>query len=364
MLFFSLFLSIIAFSQEKLTHSITQTPSGTLEDEMEDSYKYEYTYDLVGNLVKEEYYYISNDTWIFGDETAYSYNDDNKVLEEIYSSESGPSYRTTYEYDTNGLLLSAKTYDFDSVWILSSQYTMTYENGVLVSYIGESDDGVEKVEFNYNSDNLLSSIYEFVLEDDVYVYDYRTAYVYDANDNLSRLIYSYYNGSGWDDDGEVFYTYDASGNITLEEEVYSEVYSSSYTYNAEALLSDYSHPFKDKTGLDYLFDPSESYIINKLLTRTSNDGNVTTFYYSDDPTASSNEFSNIVVSVFPNPVVDYLTVESDVKIEEIEVSDFSGKNILSTGKTKVDFTNLKSGVYLVKIISEEGTTLVKKILKN
>lgn len=75
-------------------------------------------------------------------------------------------------------------------------------------------------------------------------------------------------------------------------------------------------------------------------------------------------------SVYPNPAKDAFTVSvlNDIESYSIELYSISGrllmeqKNITNTPKLNVDVSTLSSGVYLVSLISNEGTTQVQKII--
>jgi hypothetical protein len=74
--------------------------------------------------------------------------------------------------------------------------------------------------------------------------------------------------------------------------------------------------------------------------------------------------SNLQLS--PNPVNDFLTVESSTENLTIHILDLNGKNLLSkdlSGLSEaLDLSSLQSGTYLVKLCSSTNT-LTKKILK-
>jgi hypothetical protein len=73
----------------------------------------------------------------------------------------------------------------------------------------------------------------------------------------------------------------------------------------------------------------------------------------------------ITVKVFPNPVTDNLTIETPQKAI-IEISNIQGQQIerfSATGnKTGIDISSFPSGVYFVKVKTEEGIVL-KKFVK-
>tara|TARA_R110001606_G_scaffold98494_1_gene217497 strand:- start:1475 stop:3061 length:1587 start_codon:yes stop_codon:yes gene_type:complete len=66
--------------------------------------------------------------------------------------------------------------------------------------------------------------------------------------------------------------------------------------------------------------------------------------------------------VYPNPTKSYLNF--NMHIDVINVYDVSGKNVLSkTNSKNINLENLKNGIYIVKVISDENYRVLK-IIKN
>ena len=72
-----------------------------------------------------------------------------------------------------------------------------------------------------------------------------------------------------------------------------------------------------------------------------------------------------VVKIFPNPVQDYINVESDKNFISYELIDESGKLILAKEFTaeKIDISNLKTGVYFIRLKSLSNETNIVKFIK-
>ena len=73
------------------------------------------------------------------------------------------------------------------------------------------------------------------------------------------------------------------------------------------------------------------------------------------------------VNVYPNPVSDKLYIEVETEIEEVAVYDIYGRlQVTETpshqGDLSIDLSDLKSGIYFVKIYTEKGN-IVKRIIK-
>jgi hypothetical protein len=70
------------------------------------------------------------------------------------------------------------------------------------------------------------------------------------------------------------------------------------------------------------------------------------------------------IEIYPNPVSDLLTIKTDLKIENVSVSDISGKNSnVTLRENKVDVRNLPAGSYIITIETKEGKTTKKFIKK-
>lgn len=72
------------------------------------------------------------------------------------------------------------------------------------------------------------------------------------------------------------------------------------------------------------------------------------------------------IKTYPNPTTNYLnfSYKSEKKLQEIEIFDFSGKNIktLKINNNMVDLTFLPKGTYIIKF--KNTTVQPIKIIKN
>lgn len=81
---------------------------------------------------------------------------------------------------------------------------------------------------------------------------------------------------------------------------------------------------------------------------------------------SNREFSGIDYKLFPNPVSgSFLNIKTS-QILKIEIYDVLGKLILPTtvdsGSSRIDVSQLKKGIYLIKMSSDKGS-ITKKLIK-
>ena len=79
-------------------------------------------------------------------------------------------------------------------------------------------------------------------------------------------------------------------------------------------------------------------------------------------TSNFNKTQNI--DLFPNPTSNSITVTSTTKIVSLELYNLLGKRVmLIKNKSKLDLSNFNSGLYLLKIQTEQGI-ITKKVIKN
>lgn len=77
-----------------------------------------------------------------------------------------------------------------------------------------------------------------------------------------------------------------------------------------------------------------------------------------------NALSQNTVSIYPNPVSDYLYIKSKQKISEMKIFDVSGKTVLSSGQAeKIDVSPLVKGAYILSVKNADGTISTHKFIK-
>lgn len=89
--------------------------------------------------------------------------------------------------------------------------------------------------------------------------------------------------------------------------------------------------------------------------------------FFESPTALSTPesiFSSNSVSVYPNPVRDYLSIETKYALKKIEIYNMTGQQIYANPQPdfQVSMSSLKPGIYFLKIETNAGID-VKKIIK-
>lgn len=367
--------------QDKLAFSLSEYLNGA---DWVNSNKTEFAYDSNKNLTEEVAFYweSSTSTWMKSFVSTFTYYDDNKVFVEYYDNYDGNTVtqknRTANYYDANGNLNQIKNWEYDGGnWIVTLIFDITYVDGKISSAISKEWDGAlatyfygddsSNITLTYNANGKVSISKSDSWDVDKWVDSDRTVYTYDANNRIVVEYNQTWDGVNWITDYKSEYTYDANGNAVAEKDSYldNDVLVvgdlETITFDTTKLMSNYAHPFRDKTGIDFIF--SADGIFNKILQRSS--VNYRTTYNYDETTAGINDFSLVNFAVYPNPATSVLNIDnSNFTIKNIEVYNVIGKKILTSNKNELNIENLVNGVYMVKVQDDKGTIAAKRFVKN
>jgi len=72
-----------------------------------------------------------------------------------------------------------------------------------------------------------------------------------------------------------------------------------------------------------------------------------------------------MVSIYPNPVKDFLTIDSQEKITKVEIYSITGKKVQEkkSNFNSIHISGLSHGIYIIKICFDKEF-IFKKIIKN
>lgn len=141
----------------------------------------------------------------------------------------------------------------------------------------------------------------------------------------------------------------------------------------------YSKSIANPGGLEYVANSEKPYgndgqhynkSINAAPTNTAVSADIAdALYYASDHIPIIAEFKYLPASleqqsafnssIFPNPVTNNIQIQTDVFIQEIIITDLSGKSILNlNGNVSfVDVSHLNQGIYLMKITTDKGDNI-------
>lgn len=372
-----LFLSLATFSvfaQDKLTSTTEEFFNGTSWVEF---YKTEYVYDSNGNLITERTLTdINADGNLEVDFlTTYAYNTDNLVTEE---NSGDVKYEYTY---TNKLLTLIVSYELDDNdnWVKEDRFEISYNGNKIDNYISYGWDGQnwvleeensERTKYVYTGDNLTLITYEDY-KDGTWVDGGKDEFSYDANNRIIKEEYfSRNDDSSFQLEDFYNYTYDSSNNVIRETSGYFDTESgmnedfepATYQYDTTMLMSNITNPFKNKFGVELFPDGSDNFV-NKILSKTSE--TTRTIYNYNGATASTKDFNSFSFTAYPNPTTSKITVDkTNFSIKSIEVYNLLGKKVISSFSNSVNLEKFNSGVYFLKVNTNDGKVATKRIVKH
>ena len=90
-------------------------------------------------------------------------------------------------------------------------------------------------------------------------------------------------------------------------------------------------------------------------------------FYTGEKTGFTKHYQEINITLYPNPTTGELRIKSsELKIKNIEIFDIYGRAVGTTfvvAQEKIDISHLRSGAYFVKITTDSGHFVTKKIVK-
>ncbi len=69
------------------------------------------------------------------------------------------------------------------------------------------------------------------------------------------------------------------------------------------------------------------------------------------------------ISVYPNPVIDILTINSEIAVNAVRVFTLTGQTIKTVQENEVNMSDLAKGTYLLEILLKDGSIVTKKVVK-
>ena len=320
---------------------------------------------------------MSMTSWSISDKRELTYNSNNKVIEELYQNWNSTTgqYENTdksiFSYNSNGLVNQY----LGQEWV-SSQWTNYYRanvsydaNNQVTQIISEEYENgqwinSERSLYTFSNNKLIEIIYE---EWDNNQWDtentVRESFTYNGENKIFRYTYDYWDGNSWVEEEQTEYTFDASGNRISRTDIYNgDSTTFNYSYNPSQQMNDYFHPFKDKTGFDYLTEDFP--YINKILEETASTGNRTIYDYDNAITLSNPTYElENTITIYPNPSSNYIKIDGLSDNENIKIFNLLGKKVLDKSiqpNEEINIRNLSKGIYLLKIDKKRTIKFIKK----
>jgi hypothetical protein len=134
----------------------------------------------------------------------------------------------------------------------------------------------------------------------------------------------------------------------------------------EELIFDYNSPT--------LFPPvnnNDNKIVFFFDFGTQGDGSANSTYYFDDITFSDTlttaSFTSSKVKIYPNPISNQMTIESNIEIQKVVIYNLLGQEVIAcqpkSDSITIQTNGIESGVYIAKSIMIDGTESILKFIK-
>ncbi len=345
--------------------------------------------DLTGGYIFKVDYASSYDSWVSD-----------------YSPIDHPDYETRFVYyypKPENIVPEQKSYIKETVdafqaSLQESNFGQTYESYIdvtsfidyfLVSEVSRNIDGYKKSRY-FHKDR--GDIDDLIYAGPVWDFDWAWKNIYDCAETRNTV------GAGWAYKvNDCIRTYSPGWYVRLlEDQGFANKVNCRYTALRETTLSlDSIYAFMDSiyniviepqvhhynrwdilgknTGAPEMDPPSKTYdeefnrFKDWIATRLAwLDTNMMGSHENCDPTGISDD-ENIIFKVYPNPANQYLNIESEKIIQQIQIFDLTGKLVM-TGSSESNFSwhlnidGLPKGVYFIKSFLDNQQVIVRKVM--
>lgn len=300
----------------------------------------------------------------------------------ITTSTTAGSFRTVYSYNTQGQPTMRLIQFYNgSTWESQDSTAYTYDamgNKTTIQSFDASNNyepfGVDSMFYNAGTDKINkyvsyyydSSISSFVLTD-------KSLITYSGANVQTVDLYTD-NGLGsveWY--LRVNYTYTSATPTGFNAFLVvvgipsPSVYANGiFTQNAQNQITQYSLILEGDSLFTYQFEyDADGYLSKRTDSEADNSNNMYVYnrkFYTYDNTTSIAELKRIEVGIFPNPIQNTFTIETDEDVQSVQLVSLSGQVLLKQNSKTVDISHLPSGSYILQGNSTNGV-FSKKIVK-
>ena len=116
----------------------------------------------------------------------------------------------------------------------------------------------------------------------------------------------------------------------------------------------------------YPFENEGAAIIEVIVTDVNDPENVITgsYYFNESPSSNKERINNNI-KFFPNPAMDYITIDNFDGLSKVEIYSLDGKMIINNvlqSDNKVDISTLTQGAYILRMKDNQGRQLSSNVL--
>ena len=260
------FFTLLVQSQTRIDSALTETLENSNWSNLSGV---NYEYDSNDNLISITEFRWEQNQWENSYKFNYSYNSNGKIVEQIEQifdidqSQYNNSFLYQFTYDSNGQLI-ARTKDLwdNGSWEDENKYEYTYTNckinNITMSAWNPFNNQWEyltRATPTYTGD-LIAVLDVQSWDGSNWVIDEQIPLTYNSNEQIIKYAEEFWDGSNWHEEEARTYEYDNSGNRTKK--LYSfegfVFQRDEYQYDTSESMSNFTHPFEDKSGYDYLYE--------------------------------------------------------------------------------------------------------------
>lgn len=178
---------------------------------------------------------------------------------------------------------------------------------------------------------------------------------------LSQIIVDSYNGS----DNIAFIGIDSGDftDIDFSNPVVADLLGGT-TYGPSSEGNDILAIMGNLSGAEGFTPPLQEGNYTIWLNQTGGTSEVELSFIIDETLSiNDNELSNNEISIFPNPAQNNIQISSNQLIKKVSLFDLLGKQVKTIeNSNNIDISQLKSGLYLAKITTQNGD-IIRKVVK-
>jgi hypothetical protein len=306
------------------------------------NYSVERNYDANGNMILYLWRVWNQNALENSSRSTFTFSSNKNITQEIYESWSTSlnswqnSSLANYSYDIFGNLLTGTLQAWNgSAWVKDARFAATYANNLMSTAVLEAWDPVAGI----------------------WVKDQKYSFTYDASGNNLEELDQWWDKqlNAWVNDYRYKSTYDGNNNQASwsEEEWDAPSAKWKFRYTWSAL-------YDSKNNITYQLEKNCS-----SLNGTCVNSYESSWYYNCTTAGlEARSAMNAALSLYPNPASGNLTLCHEDGARLILVTDITGKILISAPfKGNLDVSSLVSGLYLLRVISENGEVNSAKFVK-
>ncbi len=380
--------SMVSYYWNTLNSSFTKTSKNV------------YAYNATFSVSTDTYYSYYSNSWNVSNRLTNSYNLLNQKTMELREYASGgqpiawyPSSRTTYTYDNYGYQTQNVYQSYNSqtsTWKNSSQelnvYDSQHNNTQQISLLWRNNAWRNNFQTltTFNSQNhITGSVYQSwdTITNNWKSTDKLASVSYGSNGKIAAYTVQEWINNIWENSYRASFSYNSAGFETMEldEEwngtTWENLYRSTIVYDSKNNPINFIYEEWDGTGwvlqskstMGYDTNNNQisslyEYVTNHILTPSSKNE----MFYNCTTVGIHSVAQTNTLSIFPNPANKNITIKTTISEGRIIIRDIHGRVVQEDLlKEEIQLENLPEGLYMISLVSPEGTTLATaRVIKN